>query len=152
MSTSLSDISSGLSIYVSPSILVSQIYCACCFCCTLMTQIFMAPARYKGRDFRDKKFCKPCGAAVFEFDSIYYQFRALVSLERVSLRAGASTKGGAPLAQNCLREGRPMPMMRFYLLFLHDAFFALGVFFQTALTPLPYFLSSLSSTSALSTK
>ena len=61
-----------------------------------MTQIFMAPARYKGRDFRDKKFCKPCGAAVFEFDSIYYQFRALLSQ-----RAGLSESGGVS------KRGRP---------------------------------------------
>ena len=152
MSVSLSDISLGLSIYVSPSILVDQIYCACSFCSSLIIKIFSLSG-YRGMDFFDQKIFG--NHAVLQFsNSIRYinNSERWVSIEPVSQRAGVSRKGGAPLAQNCLREGRPMPMMRFYLLIVHDTFLALGVFFQTALAPLPYFLSSLSSTSALSTK
>jgi len=99
------------------------------------------------------KICGDMSSAGFDnrFDIITISNAACLE-SGVSQRAGVSIKGGAPLAHYCLREGHPMPMMRFNLVLLHDALFALGVFFQTALAPLPYFFSSLSSTSDLSTK
>ena len=152
MSTSLSDISSGLTIYVSPSILVSQIYCASCFCCSLMTQIFMSPARYKGRDFRDKKFCKDMCISIFEFriDIITIQ-SAGVSRAGLS-ESGGVYKRGRPSRSELSTRRAPYADDEIYLMFVHDALLPLGVFFQTALAPLPYFFSSLSSTSDLSTK
>ena len=104
MSTSLSDISSGLSIYVSPSILVSQIYCACCFCCSLMTQIFMSPARYKGRDFRDKKFLQAMRCCCFRIRCYILPIRSAVVSESGSLRERGRLEKGAPLSLRTVYE------------------------------------------------